>query len=161
MATAPKATTRRSQAQPTPTPAPATGETAVDWPYPKPHGTSVLTPEQRAALQATRPAKAKAKTPTPKATPAKAKPRKPPAAPAGPTPGEAYIVGQLDGEDLWEFAPVSAEPGAAVLVRHFTGYALLREHRRSAAYASKLYHELLDRGYVWIDGVHYKMVDEE
>jgi hypothetical protein len=139
MATAPKATTRPRQAQPTPTPAPATGETPADWPYPKPRGTSALTPEQRAALQATPAVKAKAKPPTPKAPPAQAKPPKTPATPTGPTPGEAYIVGQPDGEDLWEFAPVSAEPSAAVMVRHYQGYTLLREHRRSAAYAAKLH----------------------
>jgi hypothetical protein len=162
MAAPSKATKRRSQAQPspktssTPMPAPATGQTAADWPYPKPRGTSALTPEQRAALQATPAVTAKAKPPA-----AKAKPPKAPAAPAGPTPGEAYIVGQLDGDDLWEFAPVSAKPGATVMIRHFTGYVLLREHRRSAAYAAKLSQELLDRGHVLVDGVHFKLVDEE
>jgi hypothetical protein len=82
MATTPKATKRHSQAQPTPKPAKATGETAADWLYPKPRGTSVLTPEQRGALQATPAVKAQAKTPTSKATPAKAKPPKTPASPA-------------------------------------------------------------------------------
>jgi hypothetical protein len=37
----------------------------------------------------------------------------------------------------------------------------LREHRRSAAYAAKLSQELFDRGHVWVDGVHYKLVDED
>jgi hypothetical protein len=79
------------------------------------------------------------KTPAPKATPAKAK------APTGPKPGEAYFVGKLGAEDLWEFAPISAEPGAAVVVRHFKGYELLSEYRRSANFADTLYHEMLVR----------------
>jgi hypothetical protein len=168
MATGTTATKRRSQAQPpskatdAPTPAQAACQTPADWPYPKPAAsTSALTPEQRAALQATPAATAQAKTPTSKATPAKAKPPKTPAAPTGPQPGEAYVVGQLGGDDLWEFAPVSAKPGAAVLVRHYHGYTLLREHRRSAAYAAKLSKDLLDRGWVYIDGVQYKLVDED
>jgi hypothetical protein len=148
--------------QPTPQSAKAASQTPTDWTFPKPAAsTSALTPEQRAALQATPAATAKAKTPTSKATPAKAKPPKTPAAPTGPQPGETYIIGPLDGDDLWEFASVSAEPGAAVLVRHYHGYTLLREHRRSAAYAAKLSKDLLDRGWVYIDGVQYKLVDED
>jgi hypothetical protein len=71
MATATEAA--KSKAQP---PSPATGQATADWLYPKPRGTSALTPEQRAALQATPAATAKATPPTPKATPAQAKPEK-------------------------------------------------------------------------------------
>jgi hypothetical protein len=157
-----KATKRRSQAQPTLQPATPAKAQRIERATAK--ATAIAT-ETRVLKDGTIQRYAHghliSTTPAPPATPAKAQPPKTPAAPTGPTPGETYIIGPLDGDDLWEFAPASAEPGAAVVVRRYQGYTRLREHRRSAAYAAKLSKDLLDRGYVWIDGVHYKLVDED
>jgi hypothetical protein len=96
----------------------------------------------------------------PKPTPAKTPPQAT-EVPTGPTPGEAYFVGKLGTEDLWHFAPVSAASDSHVMVCHYKGYDLLSEYRRSAEYAQKLYRDLLERGFVFIDGVQHKLVDED
>jgi len=75
-------------------------------------------------------------TPAPKPKSKPTQTPKAPAAPIGPKPGEAYFVGRLGTEDLWELKPVSAAPGAAVIVTHYNGYEMLRQHRRSADYAT-------------------------
>jgi hypothetical protein len=135
------------QAQPTPTP-PAKESRIV-------HGT--IERYEHGRLISTTPAP-KPKPPTSKVTPAKTPPQP---TPTGPKPGEAYFVGKLGTDDLWQFAPVSAAPGAAVVVRHFKGYELLSESRRSASFADKLYHDMLAKGLVYIDGVKHKLVEED
>jgi hypothetical protein len=149
-------TPTQATGQPTP-PAPANGHSQLATPPAKesrilPGG--IIERYEHGQLISTEPAP-KPKTPAPKATPAKAK------APTGPKPGEAYFVGRLGTEDLWQFAPISAEPGAAVVVRHYKGYELLSEYRRSANFADKLYHDMLEKGLVYIDGVKHKLVDED
>jgi hypothetical protein len=125
------------------------------------HGQLISTePAPKAATPKASPATPQAKTPAPKATPAKT-PLQAPTVPTGPKPGEAYFIGKLGTEDLWQFAPISVEPGAAVVVRHFKGYELLSEYRRSAEYAQKLYRDLLDRSFVFIDGIVHKLMDED
>jgi hypothetical protein len=147
----------------------ATGQTAADWTYPTPaSGTSVLTPEQRAGLQATPPAKAKGK-PT-----AKAKPPKPaaaePQAPASPqaaaqaTGRPTHYLALLNTETIWEFEVIKPrDPESPVIVRRFSGYDQQGADKRYAAMqAGKLWRELLgEQGYTWIDGTVHKLVDED
>jgi hypothetical protein len=40
------------------------------------------------------------------------------AAPAGSKPGEACYVARLGTDDIWQFEPLSAKPGVAVMVTH-------------------------------------------
>jgi hypothetical protein len=135
----------------------ADGQPPADWTFPKPaSGPSVLTPAQRAALEATPPAKAKRTSP--KAKPAQAK------APPGPKPGETFYVARLGTDDIYEFEPVDPKnPHGRVLIRHYEGYDLLgRERQYSAGLAEKLYHELVnDKGYTYIDGVRHKFYHED
>jgi hypothetical protein len=46
-------------------------------------------------------------------------------------------------------------------VRHYKAYDLLREHRRSASFAQKLYRDLLAAGFVYIDGKTHRLIDED
>jgi hypothetical protein len=103
-------------------------------------------------------------TPPPQANgkpPAKAKAPKPQAAPKGPPPSQPYFVARLGTDDIWEIAPLSEKPGAPVMVRHYEGYTLLREQRYTATLADKLYRDLLTAGFVYIDGVTHRLVDED
>ena len=46
-------------------------------------------------------------------------------------------------------------------MRHYKAYDLLREHRRSASFAQKLYRDLLAAGFVYIDGKTHRLIDED
>jgi hypothetical protein len=158
------ATKSPGKGQPTPKPPKATGKTpmATGQAPPPPATETRVLPDgtirryANGRLVSTTPPKANGKAP------ASAKPPKTSAAPTGPQPGQLFHVAKLGTEDIWELAPLSAKPGAAVIVRHFTGYDVVSEQRYTAALADKLYHELInDRGFTYIDGVTHRLVDEE
>jgi hypothetical protein len=162
MATATKPKKTPGKAPPTPQVPPPANETRV-----LPDGT-IERYKDGQLIKTTPPPKANGQaTPTPavavaNGNPSKAKPPTPAAVTPSPKPGEAFYVAKLGTEDIWQLAPLSAKPGAAVIVRHFTGYDVVSEQRYTATLADKLYHELIDeRGFTYIDGVTHKLVDED
>jgi hypothetical protein len=146
--------TKNTGKKPPTSKAPKANGQANNWTFPKPEsGTSVLTPEQKAALQA------KAK---PAATSAPAAPQ-PPASIATPRDAQnsEHFVGQLGTENLWGFKLVNPkDTSKGMIVTHYQGYDIVSQHQRTSSFADKLYHDMLEKCLVYIDGVVHRLVDE-
>ncbi len=175
MATATKPKKTPSQASPTPQVPPPANETRV-----LPDGTIQrfkdgqlvkTTPPPKANGQATpKPAVAVAKGNPSKAAPPKpstAEPR-PPQPPASlqaavqATGNPEQFIAKLNTEDIWGFRCIDPTgPSQGVMVTHYRGYDIVRQHRRSEPFANKLWHDMLKAGLTWIDGVIHRLVDEE
>jgi hypothetical protein len=95
----------------------ANGQLLKTTPPPQANGKAPATPAAKAPV---RPTCGSLRSPA--AAPAPAMPAA--QAPTGPQPGQLFHVATLGTEDIWEFAPQSAAPGAAVMVRHVKGYEM-------------------------------------
>jgi hypothetical protein len=101
--------------------------------------------------------------PKPAATSAPAAPQ-PPASIATPRDAQnsEHFIGKLGSEDIWSFKPINPkDTSKGVIVTHYQGYRVMSRNEHKTERADTLYHEMLAKGLVYIDGVKHKLVDEE
>jgi hypothetical protein len=93
-----------------------------------------------------------------------------PAAPQPPdsiaTPRDAqnseHFIGKLGTDDIWGFKLVNPkDTSKGVIVTHYQGYRVMSRNEHNTERADKLYHEMLAKGLVYIDGIQHKLVDED
>jgi hypothetical protein len=73
-----------------------------------------------------------------------------------------HFVCRLGTEDIWGFRLVNPKDASqGVIVTHYTGYAVLSRHTHKPARADQIYHDMLAKGLVYVDGVVYKLMDED
>jgi hypothetical protein len=93
-----------------------------------------------------------------------------PAAPPPPasiaTPRDAqnseHVVAKLGSEDIWSFRLVNPQdPSQGVTVTHYQGYRVMSRNTHKTARADQLYHEMLAKGLVYVDGQVHRLVDED